>query len=171
MISKTLNPFRRAIARHPLLRYPVRGNKSSNVENLYSILTIKPTATKEEIEQAFMSKAKYYDPDITGDNSHTQVFEELKLAYNTLINDKTRTEYDEYLASVGTNRGKVQEELDPEEIERRKRERGKQRFMEDYDFVNEEFFNMWKQRTASQGAEKESGSSNETALNFDGQNI
>lgn len=133
-----------------LLRMQVRHNKQSNVENLYSILTIKPTATKDEIEQAFKSKAKYYDPDITGNNHHLQVFQELMLAYTTLINDKTREEYDEYLASVGSYRGKVKEELDPEEVERRKRERGKQRFMEDYDFVNDEFFNMWKQRTAGQ---------------------
>ena len=48
---------------------------------------------------------------------------------------------------MGSSRPKEEDHIDPEEIERRKRERGKQRFMEDYDYVNEEFFNMWKQRT------------------------
>jgi DnaJ-class molecular chaperone len=36
-------------------------------------------------------------------------------------------------------------------MERRKKERGKQRFMDDYDFVNQDFFNMWKQRTQPKG--------------------
>ena len=47
--------------------------------------------------------------------------------------------------------------MDPEEIERRKRERGKQRFMEDFDYVNEEFFNTFKQRTRKGG--QDTGSS------------
>ena len=37
--------------------------------------------------------------------------------------------------------------IDPEEAERRSRERGKKRFMEDFDFLNDEFINMWKSRT------------------------
>ena len=40
---------------------------------------------------------------------------------------------------------------DPEEVERRRQERGKKRFMEDFDFINEDFYNMWKQTT---GADK-----------------
>jgi hypothetical protein len=51
------------------------------------------------------------------------------------------------LDSVGGSRKTEQEQIDPEEVERRKRERGKQRFMDDFDYINEEFFNMWKERT------------------------
>lgn len=75
------------------------------------------------------------------------------------MDDKRRLEYDEYLASLGYNMKKDQENLDPEEIERRRRERGKKRYMEDFDFANEEFFNMWKQRTGNE--------SQETILNDD----
>jgi curved DNA-binding protein CbpA len=72
----------------------------------------------------------------------------MTLAYNTLINPEAREEYDDYLASVGSNREKVKdEEMDPEEIERRRRERGKQRFMDDFDFLNDEFFESFKNRT------------------------
>ena len=43
------------------------------------------------------------DPDITGDNTTTQTFEELKLAYETLIKKETREEYDNYLDSLSAN--------------------------------------------------------------------
>ena len=68
------------------------------------------------------------------------------MAYDTLINKASRDDYDEYLASVGGNMDHEYDERDWEEIERRKRERGKKRFMDDYDFVNRDFFNMFKQR-------------------------
>ena len=79
------------------------------------------------------------------------------MAYKTLINPDTKEEYDDYLSSVGGSRPHEEEHIDPEEIERRKRERGKQRFMDDYDYANEEFFNMWKQRTQKkeQGGSKQ----------------
>lgn len=51
---------------------------------------------------------------------------------------------------------KEEEEEDPEVIaerERRKKERGKKRFEEDYSFVNEEFFQSWRNRTKDSGAE------------------
>ena len=102
----------------------------------------------EEVEKAYRNQSKFYDPDITGNRDNMQIFEELTLAYKTLINVDTREEYDDYLDSVGSSRDRQKEEkLDPEEIERRKRERGKKRYEEDYDFANEEFYNMFKERT------------------------
>ena len=44
------------------------------------------------------------------------------------------------------------DEEDPEvkaERERRRRERGKKRYEENYDYVNEEFFSSWQNRTKS----------------------
>ena len=64
------------------------------------------------------------------------------------MDPKKREEYDEYLSSLGANMKKEHgDEIDPEEVERRKRERGRKRFEDDYQFVNEDFFNMWKHRT------------------------
>jgi hypothetical protein len=48
---------------------------------------------------------------------------------------------------------KKEEEEDPEvvaERERRQRERGKKRYEEDYSFINEEFFNSWRNRTQAE---------------------
>ena len=65
-------------------------------------------------------------------------------AYSTLISAESRKEYDEYIESYqglsnmyGDN-NKNQD--DDEETQRRKKERGKTRFEEDFDHVNEEFF-------------------------------
>lgn len=57
------------------------------------------------------------DPDITGNNTTTQTFEELKLAYETLIKKETREEYDNYLDSLSANMEHEEElsEEDPEE--------------------------------------------------------
>ena len=57
------------------------------------------------------------DPDITGDNTTTQTFEELKLAYETLIKKETREEYDNYLDSLSANMEHEEElsEEDPDE--------------------------------------------------------
>ena len=49
------------------------------------------------------------------------------------------------------------EEEDPEmvaERERRQRERGKKRYEEDYSFINEEFFNSWRNRTQAESHPK-----------------
>ena len=85
------------------------------------------------------------------------------------MDDDKREEYDVYLASLGQNRAREREtHMDPEEIERRRRERGKKRFMEDFDFVNDEFFDMWKQRTGSTQSEEDT---RKEELNFNGANI
>ena len=62
------------------------------------------------------------------------------------------------------------------ERERRRKERGKKRYEEDYSFVNEEFFSSWQNRTKNfessfdaGGANGEQGSSLETM--FDGRDL
>ena len=108
--------------------------------NLYALLKVDKNASVEEIERKYRQQVRHYDPAITGNNENVQIFEELTLAYKTLVDPKLREEYDEYLASVGTNIKHDEPEIDQEEIERRKRERGKKRYMEDFDFANDSFF-------------------------------
>ena len=68
------------------------------------------------------------------------------MAYDTLSRKESREEYDDYLDSVGVNMNHKYEEIDPEEVKRRRKERGKKRFMEDFDFSNNYFFNMFQSR-------------------------
>ena len=58
--------------------------------NLYTVLGVNQECTMEEIQESFKKKRLMYDPDITGDNSTNQIFEELNLAYDTLINKDAR---------------------------------------------------------------------------------
>jgi hypothetical protein len=46
---------------------------------------------------------------------------------------------------------------DDEETQRRKKERGKRRFEEDFDHVNEEFFSNFQSRTRQQQADGNAG--------------
>lgn len=112
----------------------------------------------EEIEKSFQNLAAYYIKEGENlDQSMKIFFDDLKLAYTTLINQTSRTEYDEYLtqnqAMAGYQRRHAGvDDEDPEakaERERRQRERGKKRWEEDHSFVNDEFFQSWKNRTGA----------------------
>ena len=90
-------------------------------------------------------------------------FDAITMAYKTLGNEATRTEYNEYIAQLqqisrsqnywDTNTKNDEEAIeDPEvvaERERRRKERGKKRFEEDYSFANDQFFSSWQNRTNS----------------------
>jgi chromosome segregation ATPase len=79
-------------------------------------------------------------------------------AYSTLINENSRAEYDEYMDSYQalSNMYKTRgEDEESEEAKRRKQERGKRRFEEGFEHVNEEFFTSWQSRTKRGQAKQE----------------
>src|SRR3989338_8484212 len=64
-------------------------------KDFYTILGIARSAPKDEIKKAFHSLARKYHPDNkdTGDEAR---FKEINEAYQTLSDDKRRSEYDAY---------------------------------------------------------------------------
>lgn len=75
--------------------------------NLYETLGVHYDAKPEEIELAFQKLTKFFDPaQQTKEPGNTQAddplmkiyFDDLKLAYSTLINPASRAEYDEYIS-------------------------------------------------------------------------
>ena len=63
----------------------------------YEVLQVEPTASKEEIEQAYKRLSQYYDPEISGyanGSSGSDAYYELKTAYETLIDDEKKEIYD-----------------------------------------------------------------------------
>lgn len=91
-------------------------------------------------------------------------FDGITLAYSTLSNPVSRSEYDEYISQIHSVSGLYNEDLrnayedDPEvlaERERRRKERGKKRFEQDYSFINDEFFSSWQNRTSNSGEKVE----------------
>lgn len=60
---------------------------------LYEILEIKSTASKVEIKKAYLRMAKIYHPDRNKTKDVSEKFQKIQSAYEILINDKTRQEY------------------------------------------------------------------------------
>jgi curved DNA-binding protein CbpA len=61
--------------------------------SLYDILEIKPNATKLEIKKAYFRLAKLYHPDKNINKDSTEKFKAIQSAYEILINDTSRIEY------------------------------------------------------------------------------
>lgn len=61
--------------------------------DLYEILEIKPNASEVEIKKAYYRLAKLYHPDKNKSNNAVEKFQKIQSAYEILINDKTRQEY------------------------------------------------------------------------------
>ena len=60
--------------------------------DLYEILCISEDSNKEDIIKAYRKLAKLYHPDkITG---NTEKFQQINYAYNILIDEKTKLQYD-----------------------------------------------------------------------------
>ncbi len=71
----------------------------------YTILGLDPGASKDEIRSSFRHLALRYHPDrnAANKNAHT-VFITVHNAYKVLINERTRKEYDAYLANTSTTK-------------------------------------------------------------------
>jgi hypothetical protein len=67
--------------------------------NLYELLEISPTASREDIKKAYKRKAKLYHPDVNRQaNAHVH-FLLIQQAYQTLIDPHARLLYDQKLSS------------------------------------------------------------------------
>lgn len=61
--------------------------------NYYELLGVSHTASIEEIKKAYREKAKQYHPDVNKDKNADNVFKEIHLAYETLVNPSKRAQY------------------------------------------------------------------------------
>ena len=89
-------PFARAAHGHGLKHDPVyllyRPQMHSDMNGLYAILNLDPTASEQAIRIAFRRLAKELHPDVRPDRAPE--FIQLKRAYDILSNPLTRIEYD-----------------------------------------------------------------------------
>jgi hypothetical protein len=67
--------------------------------DLYEILEIKPNASESEIKKAYYKLAKLYHPDKNSSQEATIKFQKINSAYEILINDKSRIEYNKMNAT------------------------------------------------------------------------
>ena len=64
------------------------------MKDYYSILGVPISATAEEIRRAFRQLALQYHPDVNNSPEATDRFQEISVAYQTLVNPEKRAEYD-----------------------------------------------------------------------------
>jgi len=76
------------------------------MKDYYKILGIKPSATKEEIHEAFRKLALKYHPDINK-NIDPSIFKDINEAYAVLSNEELRKEYNaKYFSRLKNNKNK-----------------------------------------------------------------
>ena len=65
------------------------------MSDLYKILNVSRTATQNEIKTSFRKLALSYHPDVTGnDRVKSEKFNNIKVAYETLVDEIARCKYD-----------------------------------------------------------------------------
>lgn len=84
----------------PPISYPVRAmnyeDPIDDVRNYYKILGVERCASHSEIKTAYYHLAKQYHPDNRKGNKFEKQFNEIVEAYNVLIDDGKRNEYDKH---------------------------------------------------------------------------
>src|SRR5438034_4714928 len=66
----------------------------ARLPDLYAVLGVPPTATPEEIKQAYRKLAREFHPDVNRDPQAEQRFKEVNAAYETLKDPVRRRQYD-----------------------------------------------------------------------------
>jgi curved DNA-binding protein CbpA len=61
--------------------------------DLYEILELQPNASKVDIKKAYIRLAKIYHPDKNNDSDALDKFQKIQTAYDILMNDNSRQEY------------------------------------------------------------------------------
>ena len=84
--------------------------------DLYEILEIKPNASEIEIKKAYLRLVKVYHPDKNQSHDTSEKFQRIQSAYEILINDKTRQEYQRMNSEEKTSFVEILEKIIRENI-------------------------------------------------------
>lgn len=88
--------------------------------NYYDILGVKLTAQSADIKSAYRKLARKYHPDVSGNNpEYVEKFKEITTAYETLIDDEKRRQYD-ILSNLYYTRKQEEEREKSEELQKAK---------------------------------------------------
>lgn len=90
----------------------------AQLKDYYALLEVTPTASAQEIKQAYRKLAFQYHPDKNQDNAFAEAhFKELQEAYSVLSNSHRRRKYDEVRWLNGmSNRSRKEQHISPEWI-------------------------------------------------------
>jgi curved DNA-binding protein len=82
--------------------------------DFYEILGVPPSASQDEIQQAYRKLARTYHPDVNRDPAAEEQFKDVSEAYAVLSDPQTRRRYDTF----GPGFRQVPEDVDPEAFRR-----------------------------------------------------
>lgn len=85
-------------------------------QNHYTVLGLSKTASSADIKRAYRLLARKFHPDVSKDAQAGEVFMSIRLAYDTLSNVTTRTQYDRALKFQDDTGGpwRVNQDFNPE---------------------------------------------------------
>lgn len=86
-------------------------------KDYYIVLGVSRSADAHKIKKAYRTVAKRYHPDVSKSPESKQKFQEIREAYETLVDEGKRRQYDEELAAQGSS---LRITKVPETIERRR---------------------------------------------------
>jgi DnaJ-class molecular chaperone len=82
------------------------------VKSYYDLLEVSPyTSTKSDIKKRYYDLSKKYHPDMNQEEDTTELFIEVKEAYDTLTNPDRKTYYDLFLQKDFSTDDKIKQEL------------------------------------------------------------
>lgn len=67
-----------------------------NKRDYYEVLGVSKDASKEEIKKAYRKLSKQYHPDINKEANASEMFQEVKEAYEVLSDEQKRAQYDQF---------------------------------------------------------------------------
>ena len=75
------------------------------MKDYYKVLGVSPSASEADIKKAYRTLAKKYHPDANPGNEKAELkFKEASEAYETLSDEKKKSEYDQRVFGIGNNK-------------------------------------------------------------------
>ena len=113
--------------------------------DLYEILELKPNASEVEIKKAYFRLAKIYHPDKNNSPTATEHFQKIHSAYEILINDKSRQEYQKMNSKEKNNFVEILEKIIKENINLEELKKyGINLDKQDFEYIQANFMNFFK---------------------------
>jgi curved DNA-binding protein CbpA len=113
--------------------------------DLYKILELKPNASELEIKKAYLRLAKIYHPDKNKSDDAIEKFQKIQSAYEILINDSTRQEYQRMNTDEKMNFVEILEKIIGEKINLEElKNYGINLDKPDFEYIKNNFFSFFR---------------------------